>query len=365
VTETGVHAGDIVTTTDPTGGASAWTVTDIDGSTGLNSVSCPSNGFCAISDTDGNVLTSSDPTGDASAWQTRFVDDHEIPSLSCPSVGLCAAVDFAGYVLEGFSSPSVSTGSAGSVGQTTATLNGSVNPNGLTVSDCHFSYGIGSPSGTNVPCSASPGSGTSAVAVSAHVSGLAAGTTYEFRLVAKSAGGTEFGGVGSFTTTAASSAPPPITHTLTVAKAGTGSGSVTSSPAGIDCGTACSHAYVQGTVVTLTATPDVGVFTGWSGACTGSGTCTVTMSAAQAVTASFVIPIGPGPRPKCVVPKLKGKTLKAARRAIKSHACRVGRVRHAFSKRVKKGRVISQKPKPGRHLRRGAKVSLVLSKGRH
>jgi hypothetical protein len=80
-----------------------------------------------------------------------------------------------------------------------------------------------------------------------------------------------------------------ITHTLTVTKAGGGSGSVTSSPAGINCGATCSAGYNQGTPVTLTATPASGsTFTGWSGGgCSGAGTCTVTMSADQSVTATF------------------------------------------------------------------------------
>ena len=78
-------------------------------------------------------------------------------------------------------------------------------------------------------------------------------------------------------------------NTLTVNKAGTGSGSVTSSPPGIDCGATCSATYTSGTVVTLTATPASGsTFTGWSGCDTVSGTtCTVTMSVARSVTASF------------------------------------------------------------------------------
>src|SRR5207247_1582297 len=78
-------------------------------------------------------------------------------------------------------------------------------------------------------------------------------------------------------------------YTLTVTKAGSGGGTVTSSPAGIDCGAACSATFASGTSVTLTAMPASGsVFSGWSGAgCSGTGTCVVTMSAAQAVTASF------------------------------------------------------------------------------
>jgi hypothetical protein len=154
-------------------------------------------------------------------------------------------------------------------------------------------------------------------------------------------------------------------ETLDVAKSGAGSGSVTSAPSGISCGTTCSHAYAYGTVVTLTATPASGSsFDGWSGGgCSGTGTCVVTTNADTTVTASFSLITSPAPRP-CVVPKVKGKTLKAAKRAIKSHACSVGKIRHAASRRMKKGHVISQKPKPGRHLRHGAKVNLVVSKGR-
>jgi hypothetical protein len=79
------------------------------------------------------------------------------------------------------------------------------------------------------------------------------------------------------------------TNTLSVAIAGTGEGSVTSAPSGIDCGVTCSHAYADGTHVTLTATVPAGsAFTGWSGAgCSGTGTCEVTMSGARSVTATF------------------------------------------------------------------------------
>ncbi|HOX30491.1 MAG TPA: hypothetical protein P5080_04840 [Candidatus Paceibacterota bacterium] len=80
-----------------------------------------------------------------------------------------------------------------------------------------------------------------------------------------------------------------ITYALSVSKAGTGAGTVTSSPAGINCGAACSANYSSGASVTLTAAADVGsAFVGWSGAgCSGTGTCTVTMSANETVTATF------------------------------------------------------------------------------
>ena len=80
------------------------------------------------------------------------------------------------------------------------------------------------------------------------------------------------------------------TYALTVTKAGTGTGLVTGAPAGIDCGATCSQSYDYNTVVTLTATPGVGsTFTGWTGACTGVGTCVVTTDAAKAVTATFTL----------------------------------------------------------------------------
>src|SRR5207244_10398538 len=58
----------------------------------------------------------------------------------------------------------------------------------------------------------------------------------------------------------------PQTFTLTVSKAGTGAGTVTSSPAGITCGATCAASFTSGTAVTLTAAPAAGsTFTGWSG----------------------------------------------------------------------------------------------------
>lgn len=85
----------------------------------------------------------------------------------------------------------------------------------------------------------------------------------------------------------AGTAPPP-TFALTVARAGTGSGTVTSSPAGIDCGGDCSESYASGTTVALSTSPAGGsTFAGWSGACTGTAACSVSMTAARSVTATF------------------------------------------------------------------------------
>jgi large repetitive protein len=85
------------------------------------------------------------------------------------------------------------------------------------------------------------------------------------------------------------------TFSLTVSKSGSGTGSVSSSPAGIDCGAACSASFDSGASVTLTATPAAGsAFTGWSGACTGNTTCSVKLSADTAVAASFTAQASPG-----------------------------------------------------------------------
>jgi hypothetical protein len=76
---------------------------------------------------------------------------------------------------------------------------------------------------------------------------------------------------------------------VNVSRAGTGTGTVVSSPAGINCGTACGAGFPLGTNVTLTATPAANsAFAGWSGGCTNStGTCTVNARGTTAVTATF------------------------------------------------------------------------------
>lgn len=76
---------------------------------------------------------------------------------------------------------------------------------------------------------------------------------------------------------------------LVVTKSGIGAGTVTSTPAGINCGTACSATYLDGTPVTLTATPGaLSIFVGWTGCDSVSGaSCTVAMSAARSVNAEF------------------------------------------------------------------------------
>ena len=95
---------------------------------------------------------------------------------------------------------------------------------------------------------------------------------------------------GSIQTVSLSGTGTTSTYTLNVAEMGSGSGTVSGTPAGINCPSTCSASFPTATQVTLTATPNAGSkFVGWSGACSGAGACTVTMNSNQAVTATFAL----------------------------------------------------------------------------
>ncbi|MEO6859335.1 MAG: hypothetical protein ABI323_12260 [Solirubrobacteraceae bacterium] len=117
-------AGNVITSQNPTGGQSTWTVAKIDSSpteansdnTGpvlLRGVSCPSAGLCVAVDGAGNALVSTDPAGGAAAWTITHADTNRthgcggaglacqppLVGVSCPTIALCAAVDFSGNIL--------------------------------------------------------------------------------------------------------------------------------------------------------------------------------------------------------------------------------------------------------------------------
>src|SRR5262245_51842651 len=100
---------------------------------------------------------------------------------------------------------------------------------------------------------------------------VASGVTYCYRVRAFSESGEESG----YSAEACGSVVDAFT--VAVSRAGAGSGSVSSSPAGIGCGPDCSESYPSGTVVTLQAQATTGsVFGGWSGGgCAGTGSCVV------------------------------------------------------------------------------------------
>lgn len=92
--------------------------------------------------------------------------------------------------------------------------------------------------------------------------------------------------------------PVPVVVTRRLTLSVTGQAAVGATPGGIGCTDTCGGDYADGTTVTVTATPAPAMrFTGWQGACTGTGACTVTLTDDRAVTATFG-PIGdPTPTP--------------------------------------------------------------------
>lgn len=75
----------------------------------------------------------------------------------------------------------------------------------------------------------------------------------------------------------------------------------------------------------------------------------------------------PSPRPlvtRCLVPKLRGKTVRQARAVLKRRSCALGKVRRAYSAKVRRGRIVSQTRRTGRRLPRGTRVGVTLSKGK-
>ena len=147
-----------------------------------------------------------------------------------------------------------------------------------------------SPAGISCPsinCSANFASGTTVTLTAT----AAAGATFAGWSSAACSGT----GTCSINMTAAQSVTATfnlVTFPLSVTSAGSGSGSITSNPSGINCPTTtCSASFTSGTTVTLTATPAAGsTFAGWSGAaCPGTGACSLSMTANQLVTATFQV----------------------------------------------------------------------------
>jgi phospholipase C len=96
------------------------------------------------------------------------------------------------------------------------------------------------------------------------------------------------GGTGSNSQPPGTTTTGATTYQLSVTAPASGAGTITSSPAGISCPGTCTAAFAKGTQVTLSETPGSNyVFGGWSGACSGTSACTVTMTAAESVNPTF------------------------------------------------------------------------------
>jgi phospholipase C len=120
--------------------------------------------------------------------------------------------------------PLPETGTAGSISKSSATLSGTVNPEGGEVTNCSFEYGATTDYGAAVPCNPSPGSGHSPVAVSAELTGLAASTTYHYRLVAAGEQGSSEGEDATFETLSGKKEKPPTISSVKPASGPAGGG---------------------------------------------------------------------------------------------------------------------------------------------
>ena len=117
------------------------------------------------------------------------------------------------------SAPAISTPTASGIDASSATLNGTVNPSGATVTDCHFDFGTTNAYGSAVSCSPAPGSGTTDVPVSGALTALLPGTTYHFRLVATNSVNTSDSNDQTFSTAALQ---PTVTASLPTSVTSTG-----------------------------------------------------------------------------------------------------------------------------------------------
>ncbi len=191
-----------------------------------------------------------------------------------------SAAPATGYAFAGWGGACTGTGpcTVTITGTTNVTATFTINTYALTVTKT----GQGTVTGTGIACGTDCSETynyNTSVALTA-----AAATGYTFAGWAGACTGT---GACTVTMTAAKQVTATFTinrYTLSVATVG--GGTVTGT--GISCGNDCSETYDYNTLVALTAVPAQGyAFTGWSGACSGSGSCTVTMNAAKSVTATF------------------------------------------------------------------------------
>ena len=346
-------------------------------STGLSSVSCTSAGNCsAVGEYTSNspgggglLLTETGGSWSAGVEATLPANaSFAEPSVSCASAGNCTAATRGGVLLtetagkwgSGVVAPVPADASPPKMARLTSiscpTADGCTAVGAYTSVVAGASQGVlvtetaGSWSATEVaaPANAAPDPIAELESVSCPSAGSCSAAGNYIESVINYPAYMLFGGSG-----------PKIS--LNVTKSGSGKGTVTGNQAVLQCGSTCSVSLDSGTLLTLKATAAPGSrFRGWSGGnCSGTGNCQVyTGISEQTLTATFAL------LPKCLVPRLRGKTLKAATHAIRSHNCTVGRVTHAASRVIEKGRVIAQRPRPGRRLPGGARVSLSVSSGR-
>jgi uncharacterized repeat protein (TIGR01451 family) len=247
------------------------------------------NGNYSIAAVNSSALIGAKVTTAVITAGTRYADVRVVKTANATSTNWGQALTYT-IVLHNFGPNSVSTTQLGFQ---------DVMPPQLTNVSWTCVKNLG---GNSTACSTASGTGN----ISTHPK-LGSGGEIQYTVNATVVAGSGFGTVTNTATATVTGRPDPnlanntsvvaltigTPRTFTLTKAGSSvSGTVTSIPAGINCGTGCSSAtatYADGTALLLTATPIPGAtFTGWGGACSGSAsTCNVTMSGNQSVTATF------------------------------------------------------------------------------
>ena len=328
----------------------------------LRSVSCPTAGNCSAvggyTDSsgggDGLLLTQTAGTwgtGTEVSAPSNASPSIDLTSISCPSAQTCSGGGDYGVNLPGNNRAGLLLATTGTTPEETLTLSAAGSGSGTVTSspagiDCGATCSFKFPIGSEVALTATPahsifsswsvGSCNSDILDPCQVamsSDTAVTATFNLNL-----------------------------YEVTVQKSGPGLGTVVSTTpdSQLNCGPVCAVGWEWGSQVTLVESPAAGsVFAGWSGAgCSGNkAACQLTDTADTTVTATFA-------KAQCIVPKVIGKSLSSAKASIFASYCGVGHVKKKASKKVRKGRVISQSPSPGRHLTKGSKINLVVSKGR-
>jgi hypothetical protein len=196
----------------PRESTATWSTTPL-GLTGgaPTAASCAAAGLCVLGASNGDVYIGDIPTAAAPSWRFESIDPPaSLSGVSCVSEGLCAAVDNAGRVLvTRVPAPIVVTATPSAVGETTATVTGTVDTNDAALASCRFEYGTSEAYGQSASCGAGGtqvlAAGSANQPVSAALSGLAANVTYDYRLTAVSASGEARTTNATFKTTA-----PPL-----------------------------------------------------------------------------------------------------------------------------------------------------------
>jgi hypothetical protein len=199
-------SGNVFATANAITAPATWSATPVDPGHVPTAVSCGDAGLCVFVDDSGTAFSSDSFTAARPTWTAAAVDPGgDLTSVACNAAGFCVAVDSVGRAVTATSPlPAPTTGTGTAADQMDATVTASVDPGDAAPTDCHFDYGATTAYGASVPCASTPAVGGGSQAVSAQIGGLAAGTTYHFRVAAATAVASATGADATFTT------PPPL-----------------------------------------------------------------------------------------------------------------------------------------------------------